>query len=112
MRQGCLAGLLDFAVSVLGFVMAQTQSIGGEYVTYKVMLGWLIGSGVGWASLVVSVGWIGWQVHLMQPHPGAATTTQLEREVSHIRELMSQNQKSMELQTNRIEKKLDSLINK
>lgn len=83
-----------------------------EYVTYKSMLGWIIGSGVGWASLVVSLGWIAWEVHGATPHNGAATQVQVQREITHIRELMAADRLAFKTQADRIEKKLDFLLEK
>ena len=101
-----------FRLSNQARFMAQAPSRHNEseFVTYKVMLGWLIGSGAGWASIVVSVGWVAWQIHGAQSHPDAASTKQVQREVTHIREIMAANLRTIQIQTDRIEKKLDTLM--
>lgn len=59
---------------------------GNGYVTQKML--WSVVVGI--ASVVVSAGWLAWQIHSTQPHPGAMRETEFDRAVQGIEQRFDQ----------------------
>lgn len=70
------------------------------------MLGWVIMSGAAWATLVVTIGWFAWEVHLQQPHPGAVTDREFERLIDRV----GDKDEAFSKRFDRMDSKLDRLI--
>lgn len=74
-----------------------TKSEGETYVTWKAFLTTTATAG----SLVISLGWIGWQVHASQPHHDAVTEREFDRHTDGIEKRLT-----------RIENKIDQVLGK